>query len=165
MTMTIDSTAPVSIETERSLTPIPLLWARALDENDATVLTDLLTEDVVVDMTPATTKIGLDFPVLIGRDTVVPNMIGAVGPLDTMHMVTNVTYGGTSEGWIVRAYALAQHFLPGQGPDAAKTRHVLMGNTWTFHVRQVEDGLRVARFTMDNRWIEGDPTVLLAAVE
>ena len=31
-------------------------------------------------MTPATTKIGLEFPVLTGRDTVIPNMIGAVGP-------------------------------------------------------------------------------------
>lgn len=163
--MSLTTATPVPMETERTLSPLPLRWATALDEGDPGILTDLLTDDVVVDLTPATTRIGLDFPVLTGRDTVVPTMIGAVGPLDTMHMVSNVTYESDGDGWIVRAYALAQHYLPGEGPDPAKGRHVLMGNTWTFHVRPTADGPRVARFVMDNRWIEGDPSVLLAADE
>ena len=159
-----DRTTSVSPETERELAPLPLLWARALDEGDADVLTDLLTDDVVVDLTPATTRIGLDFPVLTGRDTVVPTMIGSVGPLDTTHMVSNVTYASDGDGWVVAAYALAQHFLPGEGPDSTRTRHVLMGNTWTLRVRPTAAGPRVEGFTMDCRWLEGDPTVLLAAV-
>jgi hypothetical protein len=159
-----DQTTPVPFEIERELAPLPLLWAKALDDGDADILEGLLTDDVVVDLTPATTKIGLDFPVLTGRDTVVPNMIGSVGPLDTTHMMTNVTYRAEGDGWIIAAYALAQHFLPGEGPDATKTRHVLMGNTWTFHVRRTADGLRVTRFVMDNRWVDGDPSVLLAAI-
>ncbi len=162
-TMTATTTT-VPFETERELAPLPLLWAKALDEGDADVLTNLLTEDVVVDLTPATARIGLDFPVLTGRDTVVPAMIGSVGPLDTSHMVTNVTFRAVDDGWIIEAYALAQHFLPGEGPDSTKTRHVLMGNTWTLDVRPTPEGPRVARFTMDNRWIDGDPFVLLAAV-
>jgi ketosteroid isomerase-like protein len=160
----IDHTTPVPFETERELAPLPLLWAKALDDGDADVLADLLTEDAVADLTPATRRIGLDFPVLTGRDTVIQNMIGSVGPLDTTHVVTNVTYRALGDGWLIGAYALAQHFLPGQGPDATSTRHVLMGNTWTLHVRRTPQGLRVARFTMDNRWLEGDPTVLMAAV-
>lgn len=163
--MTIESiTTAVSAETERTLAPIPLAWARALDTADAEVLQGLLTEDVVVDLTPATTKIGLEFPVLTGRDTVIANMIGAVGPLDTMHMVSNVTYRAQGDGYRIEAYALAQHFLPGAGPDASATRHALMGNTWTFIVRNTPDGPRVARFVMDCLWMEGDPMVLLAAV-
>jgi SnoaL-like domain len=154
----------VPLETERELAPLPLLWAKALDDGDAAVLTDLLTDDVVVDLTPATTKIGLDFPVLTGRDTVVPTMIGSVGPLDTTHMVSNVTYRADGDGWVIEAYALAQHYLPGEGPDSTRTRHVLMGNTWTFDVRSTPVGPRVARFTMDSRWLDGDPTVLLAAI-
>ena len=138
--------------------------AKALDEGDAGVLADLLTDDVVVDLTPATTRIGLDFPVLTGRDTVVPTMIGSVGPLDTTHMVSNVTYRADGDGWVIAAYALAQHFLPGEGPDSTKTRHVLMGNTCTFQVRPTPAGPRVARFTTDCRWLDGDPSVLLAAV-
>jgi hypothetical protein len=158
------TTALVPIETERALAPLPLLWAKALDQGDAAVLTDLLTEDAVADLTPATKRIGLDFPVLTGRETIVTNMIGSVGPLDTSHMATNVTYRSADDGWVIEAYALAQHFLPGEGPDPSRTRHVLMGNTWTFEVRDTAEGPRVSRFTMDNRWVDGDPTVLLAAV-
>jgi hypothetical protein len=159
-----DHTTPVPFDIERVLAPLPLLWAKALDDGDAGILADLLTDDVVVDLTPATIKIGLDFPVLSGRDTVIPNMIGAVGPLDTTHMVTNISYRGLGDGWLIEAYALAQHFLPGQGPDSTATRHALMGNTWTFQVRHTADGPRVARFTMDCRWMQGDPSVLLAAI-
>jgi hypothetical protein len=161
---TTETTTPLPFETEWELGRLPLRWARALDTADASVLDGLLTEDVVVDMTPATTKIGLEFPVLQGRETVIPAMIGAVGPLDTMHAVSNVTARGLSDGYLVEAYALAQHYLPGEGPDATSTRHALMGNTWTFHVRVTPEGPRVARFTMDCRWMEGDPTVLLAAI-
>ncbi|WP_420369453.1 nuclear transport factor 2 family protein [Curtobacterium sp. L1-20] len=157
-------TTPLPTDTERELERLPLRWARALDTADASILETLLTEDIVVDMTPATTKIGLEFPVLQGRETVIPTMIGAVGPLDTMHAVSNVTALGLGDGYLVEAYALAQHYLPGEGPDVTATRHALMGNTWTFHVRATPDGPRVARFTMDCRWMEGDPTVLLAAI-
>lgn len=161
---TTDITTALPTDTELELERIPLLWARALDTADASVLEELLTEDVVVDMTPATTKIGLEFPVLRGRETVIPTMIGSVGPLDTMHAVSNVWARGLGDGWRIEAYALAQHFLPGEGPDVTATRHALMGNTWTFHVRSTQDGPRVARFTMDCRWMEGDPSVLLAAI-
>lgn len=164
MTTTTTITTPLPADVERALERLPLLWARALDTADASVLEDLLTEDIVVDMTPATTKIGLEFPVLQGRETVIPSMIGAVGPLDTMHAVTNITARGLGDGYLIEAYALAQHYLPGEGPVATATRHALMGNTWTFHVRVTPDGPRVARFVMDCRWMEGDPTVLLAAI-
>jgi hypothetical protein len=71
---------------------------------------------------------------------------------------------GLGDGYLVEAYALAQHYLPGEGLGTTSTRHALMGNTWTFHVRVTPEGPRVARFTMDCRWMEGDPTVLLAAI-
>jgi hypothetical protein len=81
-----------------------------------------------------------------------------------MHLVSNVTCRGQGDGWVIEAYAQAQHFLPGEGPDASKTRHALMGNTWTFHVRSTSDGPQVSRSVVDCRWMEGDATVLLAAI-
>lgn len=48
--------------------------------------------------------------------------------------------------------------------DATRTRHVPMGGTWTLHVRPTPAGPRVARSTVDNRWLEGDPSVLVAAI-
>ncbi|WP_158507205.1 nuclear transport factor 2 family protein [Subtercola sp. Z020] len=164
--MTINTfTLPAELtDEERNLHSVPLLWARALDTADASILVDLLTDDVVVDLTPATIKIGLEFPVLSGSETVIPTMIGAVGPLDTMHAVSNVFVERQSDGYRIEAYALAQHFLPGEGPDPRSTRHALMGNRWTFFIRRGDAGPRVARFVMDCVWFEGDPSVLLAAV-
>jgi hypothetical protein len=165
MTSISNLTLPAELALEMTaLQGVPLSWARALDTADASILEGLLTEDVVVDLTPATTKIGLEFPVLAGRDTVIPNMIGAVGPLDTMHLVSNVTVTQQSDGYRIEAYALAQHFLPGEGPNPLATRRALMGNRWTFLIRREADGPRVARFEMDCVWFEGDPSVLLAAV-
>ena len=65
---------------------------------------------------------------------------------------------------VVEAYALAQHFLPGEGPDSTRTRHALMGNTGALDVRATPQGPTVARFTMDCRWLDGDPSVLVAAI-
>lgn len=162
-TTTPTSTDPHPGDTA-ALQQVPLDWARSLDTADAALLTGLLTEDVVIDLTPATGRIGLEFPVLSGRDTVVPTMIGAVGPLDTMHMVSNIAIRREGDEHVIEAYALAQHYLPGQGPDPLATRRAFMGNRWTFRVRREADGLRVSRFVMDCGWFEGDPSVLLAAV-
>ena len=90
-------------------------------------------------------------------------MIGSVGPLDTMHVVSNVTYRGLGDGWVTEAYALGQHFLRARAPTSPG-RDTLMGNTRTLHVRDTPDGPRVAQFVMDCRWMEGDPSVLLAAI-
>lgn len=165
--MTIDQNSAQTEELtidESALQGIPLSWARALDTANASILEDLLSEDVVVDLTPATEKIGLDFPVLMGRENVIANMIGAVGPLDTMHMVSNIAVIHDSDGYRIEAYALAQHFLPGEGPNPLFTRHALMGNRWTFRITPSHTGPRVAHFEMDCVWFEGDPSVLLAAV-
>jgi hypothetical protein len=151
-------------EAVAALQRIPLVWARALDTADEILLGDLLAEDVVIDMTAATSKIGLKFPVLAGRDVVVPTMIGAVGPLDTMHMTSNIEVVEQGDGYLVHSYALAQHHLPGQGPDPRSTRKALMGNRWTFSVRVTAEECKVTRFDMDCLWFEGDPTVLLAAM-
>jgi hypothetical protein len=147
-----------------SLADLPLAWGRALDRADATILDRILADDIVVDMTPATTKIGLEFPVLSGKTSVIENMMAAVGPLDTMHLVGNVVVQEGAEESIVESYALAQHFLPGAGPNPLETRHVLMGNTWTFTVRWTGEQYIVSRFEMDCLWLEGDPSVLLAAI-
>jgi hypothetical protein len=53
------------------------------DFGDAALLESALTEDAAVDLTSATTKLGLDFPVLAPRDVVVGALVCAVGPLDT----------------------------------------------------------------------------------
>jgi hypothetical protein len=147
-----------------ALETLPLAWGRALDRADRGILDAILDDGIVVDMTRATERIGLEFPVLTGKPTVVDTMMAAVGPLDTMHLVGNVLVEQRDGGARVEAYALAQHFAPGEGADPQATRHALMGNTWTFDLRWTGERYWVVRFEMDCLWMEGDPTVLLAAI-
>jgi hypothetical protein len=137
-------------------------YTAGLDHGDAELLASSLTQDAVVDLTPATSKIGLDFPVLKPRDVVVGALAGAVGPLDTSHSVTNVRIVIQGDTATVRCYAQAQHFLPGEGPQPSKTRHALMMNRYEADV--VRDGQRwlIRHLVIDNAWFDGDPSVLVA---
>ncbi|WP_328293123.1 nuclear transport factor 2 family protein [Kineococcus sp. NBC_00420] len=141
-----------------------LRYTRALDLADADLMTSALTPDATVDLTPATAKIGLEFPVLTPRETVVGALVGAVGPLDTSHSVTNPRSEITGDTAVLTCYAQAMHFLPGQGPDPVQTRHALMMNRYT--ARLVRDGAtwRIQHLSIDSAWFEGDPTVLVSQV-
>ncbi|WP_327286824.1 nuclear transport factor 2 family protein [Streptomyces sp. NBC_01198] len=137
-------------------------YTAALDEGDSALLESSLTEDAVVDLTPATGKIGLDFPVLSPREVVVRALIGAVGPLDTSHSVTNVRTEITGDTATVRCYAQAQHFLPGDGPRPEATRHALMMNRYVADVVRDGQRWRIRRLVIDSAWFTGDPQVLVA---
>jgi len=139
-----------------------LRYTAALDHADADLMVSALTEDATVDLTPATSKIGLEFPVLSPRETVVTALVGAVGPLDTSHSVTSARTrvdGDTAE---LRCYAQAMHFLPGEGPDPAKTRHALMMNRYTAQLVRDGDVWRIRHLSIDSAWFEGDPSVLVS---
>lgn len=136
-------------------------YTAGLDHGDADLLTSSLTEDAMVDLTPATSKIGLDFPALKPRDTVVGALIPAVGPLDTSHAISNIratVHGDTAH---VNCYAMAQHYLPGEGPKPERTRHALMMNRYDADLTRDGSTWRISRLTIDNAWFEGDATVLL----
>ncbi|MCM3302264.1 nuclear transport factor 2 family protein [Streptomyces pseudogriseolus] len=136
-------------------------YTAGLDHGDADLLASSLTEDAMVDLTPATNKIGLDFPVLKPRDTAVGALIPAVGPLDTSHVISNIratVHGDTAH---VNCYATAQHYLPQEGPKPDRTRHALMMNRYDADLTRDGNAWRISRLTIDNAWFEGDETVLL----
>jgi hypothetical protein len=143
---------------------LPSAWGRALDRADPSILEMILDEDAVVDLTRTTNRIGLEFPVLEGRSTAIRTLMSVIGPLDTMHLVSNVLVEEVEDGARVEAYALAQHFPPGQGAAPGSTRHALLGTTWTFDLRWTGERYAVVRLETDCLWMEGDPSVLLAAV-
>ncbi|MCY1141435.1 nuclear transport factor 2 family protein [Actinoplanes sp. Pm04-4] len=138
-------------------------YAAGLDLGDADLLTSALTEDATVDLGPAMRRIGYDFPPLTPRESVVTTLVGAVGPLDTSHSISNIRTtvdGDTAQAW---AYAQAQHYLPGLGSQPDQTRHALMMNR--YHAQLVRDGnrWRIRSLTIANAWFDGDPGVLLGA--
>jgi ketosteroid isomerase-like protein len=137
-------------------------YAAALDFGDAALMESALTEDAVIDLTSATTKIGLEFPVLTPRDIAVGALTAYVGPLDTSHSVTNVRIDISGDTATARCYAQANHFLPGEGPRPDQTRHALMMNRYTAEMARGEDRWRIRRLLIDCAWFEGDPQVLVA---
>jgi ketosteroid isomerase-like protein len=139
-------------------------YAAALDFGDAALMESALTEDAVVDLTSATTKIGLDFPVLTPRDVVVGALTGAVGPLDTSHSITNIRVEIAGDTATARCYAQANHYLPGEGPLPDRTRHALMMNRYTAEMTRDGERWRIRRLLIDCAWFDGDPQVLVALV-
>jgi hypothetical protein len=136
-------------------------YAAGLDLNDADLLTSSLTEDAVVDLGPAMRRIGYDFPPLAPRETVVTSLIGAVGPLDSSHSISNIRFAVDGDTATVYAYAQANHYAPGVGSDPAVTRHALMMNRYT--ASMVRDGAqwRIRHLDIANVWFDGDALMLL----
>src|SRR5215467_4877490 len=91
-------------------------FALGLDLGDADSLASSLTEDVVFDFTPAANKVGREFPVLSSRDAVVKTIIATLGPLDTSHTASNIQITVNGDSATLKAYVMAQHFMPGEGP-------------------------------------------------
>jgi hypothetical protein len=137
-------------------------YAAGLDLGDAALLESALTEDATVDLTSATAKLGLDFPVLAPRDVVVSALVSAVGPLDTSHSITNVRIDITGDTATARCYAQANHYLPGDGPRPDRTRHALMMNRYTAEMARDAERWRIRRLQIDCAWFDGDPLVLVA---
>jgi len=57
-------------------------FAAGIDFNDADLLTSAFAENAVADFTPSATKLGIEFPVLEGRESIV-RVTNSVAQLDT----------------------------------------------------------------------------------
>ena len=162
MTETINEFPSVAALVDRAaITDTLHRYTAGLDLNDAGLLSSALTEDAVVDLGPAMSRIGYEFPALSPRDTVVATLIGAVGPLDSSHAISNVRVAVDGDTATVHAYAQAQHFKPGTGSDPAVTRHALMMNRYTATMVRDGEQWRIRHLDIANAWFEGDPAMLL----
>ena len=136
-------------------------YAFGLDHGDPDSLASAFTEDATVDFTPGAKKLGLEFPVLIGREMVVQTLIPMLGPLDTSHTASNLQIEVSGDTATLHAYIMSQHFMPGQGPKRGSDYALLMNR---YDAELVRDGLkwRFRRVIIDNAWAEGDPGILTA---
>ncbi|MHA3701048.1 nuclear transport factor 2 family protein [Jatrophihabitans sp. YIM 134969] len=146
------------------LRQIPALLGHALDTGATGLLSDVLDADVVVDLTPAAEVLGLDLPVLIGRETVVQTATGGAGPVATEHVVSTVALRRTGARYTVDAHVVAWYQLPDQDIRPAPVRRAQLGFHWTFQVRHDDEGLHVTHVAVDCTWFDGDATVLLAVL-
>ncbi|MGL4175788.1 MAG: nuclear transport factor 2 family protein [Dermatophilaceae bacterium] len=145
---------------ERDALGALIRFTEGLDRSDAGILASAFTDDAVADFTPAAERVGMSFPMLTGRDTIVTGLIGSIGPLDTSHSVTNARATVSEDSAVLTAYVEAQHFPPGEGPQPATERHLLMKNTYRVELERGDADWRISRMTVDNLWTVGDLTVI-----
>ena len=134
-------------------------YAFGLDHGDADSLASAFAEDCVLDFTPAGRKLGLDFPALTGRQTILDALLPFIGPLDTSHTASNLQIEISGDTATLHAYVMAQHFMPREGPRRGSENALLMNR---YDCELVRDGQkwRFKRVMIDNAWMQGDPEIL-----
>ncbi|MDQ3197826.1 MAG: nuclear transport factor 2 family protein [Verrucomicrobiota bacterium] len=134
-------------------------YAFGLDHGDADSLGSAFAEDCVLDFRSAGKKLGIDFPRLIGRQTIVDTLIPFLGPLDTTHTASNLQIEISGDTATLYAYVMSQHFMPREGSRLGSENALLMNRYDCELVREGEKW-RLKRVSIDNAWLQGDPEIL-----
>jgi hypothetical protein len=134
-------------------------YAFGLDHGDADSLASTLTQDCQFDFRPAGKKLGIDFPLLEGRDAILKAVLPLIGPLDTTHTVSNLQIEIGSDTATLYAYVMSQHFMPGRGSRRGAENALLM-NRYDCELVRDKDKWRFCRLKIDNAWAQGDPEIL-----
>lgn len=127
-----------------------------IDENSAALLESATIADAVIDFGPAARFMGIDFPVLTGREAIASTLTTTVGLLDTTHVVANPRVEVDGDRVILKAIVEAAHF-----PPADHSRRCVMKNRYVAEVRREDAVWRLANVTVDCAWFDGDSAVLL----
>ncbi len=137
-------------------------YAFGLDHGDPDSLASAFAEDATIDFSSGGKKLGLDFPVLTGREAIVRTLIPMLGPLDTSHTTSNLQIEVSGDTATLHGYLMSQHFMPRQGSTCSSDFALLMNR---YDAELVRDGAkwRFKRVVIDNAWAQGDPGILNAA--
>ena len=113
------------------------------------------TEDAVLDFRPTAVALGLEVPLMEGRDMIVGIILNPDTHIDTTHVVSNARVQVDGDRARLTALVEAQHL-----PTGDHSRHALLKNFYDVELR-LEDGLwRMAHVLIENVWFTGDPAVI-----
>lgn len=130
-------------------------YAAGIDLKDKALLESAVSVEIVLDPTPATTKIGFDYPVLEGRDTVVAVLLDSLDNIETTHSVSNPRVRLAGDRAHLEAIVAAQHL-----PRNDHSRHILLTNRFDLELIKHGDHWLIERLIIDNVWLDGDLAVL-----
>ena len=131
-------------------------FGAGVDHDDGELLATAFAEDAVVDFGPCGRAMGLDFPVLTGRKTIVGFLRSAAGVQTTSHVITNGRAQGEGSAARLRALVDTTHL-----PKADHSRNCRMMNWYDADLVTDGDLWRICRLTVSNAWFAGDALVLL----
>ena len=142
-------------------------YAFGLDHDHADSVASVLAEDCKFDFTPAGRKLGLSFPLVIGRQEIVSKVLPLIGPLRTSHTASNIQIEISGDEATLAAYVMAQHLMPHGDPQ--RDFALLMNRYDCELVRATNSSAgegadrrswRFKRITIDNAWAQGNPEIL-----
>ena len=87
--MTIEQNPIASADDHLEVTDALYRFGTGVDHNDPDLLASAFSKDVVVDFGPCCRKMGLEFPLLTGDETVVSFLSANAGAQTTSHIITN----------------------------------------------------------------------------
>jgi SnoaL-like domain len=130
-------------------------FAIGLDTKNLILLESAFTADAIADFTPAAKKVGMEFPVLTGRDAIVSALSQFLANYTTSHTVGNAR--AQIEGDRANLYALieAQHV-----PLSDRSRHFLFKNQYTIDLVREGDLWLIKHLHIENLWTDGDLKVI-----
>lgn len=146
-------------ETTDKLAVIDALYrfAAGIDLRDSELLSSAFAADAISDFGPAGKKAGFELPVLEGRENIVAMLTGALSKIDTTHSVSNPRVTLNEDKAVLDALVEAQHL-----PSDDHSRHYLMKNRYDVELIKQGEVWVIQRYTVDNVWLTGDPTVLFS---
>ncbi len=131
-------------------------FGAGVDQGDAVLLATAFHQSAVIDFTPCGRKLGLDFPLLTGRDSIVGFLSAAHLTQRTSHVITNGRAEQTGNAAELQVLVEATHLLlakPG-------SRFRIM-NWYTVRLERNGELWAIQHLSIDNIWFDGDPQVLL----
>jgi SnoaL-like domain len=130
-------------------------FAIGIDTKDLTLLESAFTSDAIADFTPAATKVGMEFPVLTGREAIVSALSQFLASYTTSHTVGNAR--AQIKGDTANLYALieAQHV-----PLSDRSRHFLFKNQYTINLVREGNLWLIKHLHIENLWTDGDLKVI-----
>ncbi|KAI1616561.1 hypothetical protein EDD36DRAFT_139167 [Exophiala viscosa] len=98
-----------------------------------------------------------------GRDQIKQYIFDFIGPLDTTHHISNVRVDvkDGEDTATLSAYAVAQHYRGGEGPDPA-TAHFMTGSIYVLDlVKDSKDDLwKIKKWSANMVWRDGDGSIV-----
>jgi SnoaL-like domain len=130
-------------------------FAQGMDEDNPQLLRSAFATDAVADFSPAAKRLGIEFPVLRGRETIAGALTPFAAPLDTSHTVSNPRVQIKGRTATLSALVEAQHL-----PSKDHSRHILMKNRYAVDLVREGSTWVITKMVIDNIWFDGDAKVL-----
>jgi hypothetical protein len=131
-------------------------FASGMDFRDRALFESAFSDEAALDLSRAARRMGMELPVMRGRQVIADVIMHETTLVDTTHSVTNpriVAYDGKHAR--LSALVEAQNL-----PRDDHSRHLLLKNRFTVELTKQDGMWTIDYLQVENLWLDGDPRVL-----